>query len=124
MPIFSSVRNLTLGISFILSITTTVAQGGTGVSAISQLNYYYDGGCSAYDGNVKSPSYDTLQNYAVDGSNSVNIADCSAPGGCSCSFWTEPDAGGRQVDVNIDGNNCASNWGGGFQSYQCHADWK
>lgn len=107
---FSTLQSLTLGV--LLSSPLAV---GTYV----QINYYSDGGCQDYVLSIPNPPGSTVYNYQYSGTNSANIANCDGYLDCSCTFYTEPNGQGNQQFIMSDDNDCASNWGGGFQSFKC-----
>lgn len=87
-----------------------------------QVNYYSDGGCANWLVDVY-PFDGSCYGYKWSGTNSANIAACSAPEGynCACTFWTQDDCtGAAQIVTYGQGQeHCASNWGQGFVSMQC-----
>lgn len=108
---FFTLRGLTLGVLF-SSATLTVGQ-------YIQVNYYYDGGCSDYAIDIPNPPNDSNYNYQYSNTNSANIANCDSYDYCSCNFYTQPNSSGPMEAADYYGDNCASNWGGGFQSFTC-----
>jgi hypothetical protein len=113
---FSTIRSLPLGV-LLFSATLTV-------DAYIQVNYYWDGGCTDYALDIPMPPEQEIYNYAYTNTNSANIANCDYYW-CDCTFYAGPDGTGESWYVSSPspstaGNgNCASNWGGGFQSFIC-----
>ncbi|KAF4334072.1 hypothetical protein FBEOM_12083 [Fusarium beomiforme] len=96
----------------------------TAVSAAElKVNYYTDGGCKDYAGVSLHPVTGSgwgCYNYQWSGSNSANIADCTFPNGkCVCTFYTHKDCKGASESVVYPDDNCASNWGHGWESMKC-----
>jgi hypothetical protein len=83
-----------------------------------QVNYYWDGGCADFALDIPNPPYGNF-NYAYTGTNSANIANSDGYDWCYCNFYTQPNGGGAVEALDYYGNNCASNWGEGFQSFDC-----
>jgi len=85
-----------------------------------QVNYYTDGGCTAYASTPpNTPTNGGCYNWQWTGSNSANIANCNGFRQCTCLFYTQPNCGGAVEAAQYGGNNCASNWGAGFVSFRC-----
>jgi hypothetical protein len=111
---FSTIRNLTFGV-LLSSATSTVAQ-----SLYTQVNYYWDGGCTDYALDIPWPPNNQNFNYAYTNTNSANIASCDGYDYCECTFYAGPDSTGESWKISYFGDgNCASNWGAGFQSFNC-----
>lgn len=108
MVTFSSLQSLTL--SVLLSSTLAVGQS-------IQVNYYWDGGCEDFALALPNPPQ-IIFDYTYTGTNSENIANCDYDY-CNCQFYVEPNAVGVPIQLSWGGDNCASNWGGGFQSFHC-----
>jgi hypothetical protein len=111
---FSTIRSLTLAV-LLSSATLTVAQ-----STYMQVNYYWDGGCTDYALSIPWPPDNEIYNYAYTNTNSANIANCDGYDYCECTFYAGPDGTGESWSASYYvAENCASNWGGGFQSFNC-----
>lgn len=88
-----------------------------------QVNYYYDGGCSDFA--VSPPNVPNAlgsgdsYGYQWTYSNSANVANCDGYLVCVCLFYTGPNLEGSVQVADYGGHNCASDWGVGFQSFQC-----
>jgi hypothetical protein len=108
---FSTIQSLTLSV-LLSSATLTVAD-------YIQVNYYWDGGCSNYALDIPMPPNNSNYNYQYSNTNSANIANCDGYDYCYCTFYTQPDSSGPSQKVDYYGDNCASNWGQGFQSFTC-----
>ncbi|KAL5344294.1 hypothetical protein ACLOAV_010723 [Pseudogymnoascus australis] len=98
-----------------LGISTTVQAG-------IKVNYYHDGGCSDYAFSTTDVPYYEYHNLDPAGTNSVNIANCnvSPEKHCRCTFFADQNGGGKSVQADNPGKNCASNWGSGFKSFYCY----
>ncbi|GIJ86306.1 hypothetical protein Asppvi_005193 [Aspergillus pseudoviridinutans] len=92
-------------------------------AATLKVNYYSDGGCSKYMTSITPGTGNSCIDYVWDGSNSINIADCTFPNGkCVCTFYVQPHCNGASHTLVYGGDNCASNWGRGFYSMKCHIE--
>jgi hypothetical protein len=114
---FATVKTLALAVS--LSAPLAVVADPVLVSGDNyiQVNYYWDGGCTDYALDIPNPP-ESMFDYAYTNTNSANIANCNY-GYCSCTFYTGPNGEGSSQTVTYPSPNCASNWGGGFQSFSC-----
>ncbi|KAI0184034.1 hypothetical protein EV127DRAFT_486564 [Xylaria flabelliformis] len=86
-----------------------------------KVNYYTDGGCTAYLLSLFPFTDGSCYGYQYTGENSANIANCDAPSGatCLCTFFVQDNCEGAAQSVSYNGENCASNFGRGFQSMSC-----
>ncbi|KAG5745541.1 hypothetical protein H9Q72_014107 [Fusarium xylarioides] len=94
----------------------------TAISAAElKVNYYKDGGCSQWAGVSLHPGTSWgCYTYTWNGANSANIADCTYPNGkCACTFYTQQYCKGASETVIYPKDNCASNWGHGYESMKC-----
>jgi len=109
-------------ISLAPSILYLLAAAGRAAAGAVKVNYYSDGGCSAFM--VSIWPFDTMScyNWQWTGSNSANIAGCPTGGSCYCQFYQAANCqGGAHSAVQVPfGPSCASNWGYGFQSMRCN----
>ncbi|KAI1101328.1 hypothetical protein F4804DRAFT_13936 [Jackrogersella minutella] len=97
----------------------TVALSLATAAAAVQINYYSDGGCSQYITSPPSvPTDGSCYQYQFGGTNSANIADCDHSI-CECIFYTGANCQGAQDVAISPGDNCASDYGSGLQSFQC-----
>ncbi|TVY46620.1 hypothetical protein LOCC1_G003303 [Lachnellula occidentalis] len=97
-----------------LSTATSVAAGD-----YIQVNYYTDGDCKEYATAIKTPPEGQVYDYSYGGSNSASIAECNGYGFCTCTFYQNEGGSGVNEVATYGGNNCASNWGSGFKSFEC-----
>jgi hypothetical protein len=102
----------------VIILATTAARLVLGASI--QVNYYSDGGCSDYLTSVFPYDTGVCYGYEWNGMNSANIVNYNGGFGTPiCAFYPEPNC---QGGANVQGpppDNCASNWGQGFQSMAC-----
>ena len=85
-----------------------------------QVNYYSDGGCADYMLAIHPSTDFACYDYQWTGSNSVNIASTTFPNGDTvCTFYTQSGCSGASQTIVYPNNNCASNYGHGFESMKC-----
>jgi hypothetical protein len=85
------------------------------------VNYYSDGGCQNRILSLPNvPQGGSCYEYQWNGMNSADIRNCQSSE-CHCRFFAGPYFGnGVFKDVVIpEAQNCASNWGAGFQYFEC-----
>lgn len=84
-----------------------------------QINYYKDGGCSDFNASPPSvPTDGSCYQWQFSGTNSANVANCDHSV-CQCTFYSGANCQGAQDVATSPGDNCASNFGPGFQSFRC-----
>ncbi|KAI1206001.1 uncharacterized protein F4807DRAFT_464009 [Annulohypoxylon truncatum] len=97
---------------------TAVLSLATAATAI-QVNYYTDGGCTQFNTSPPNvPTDGSCYQYQFSGTNSANVANCDHSV-CECIFYTGANCQGAQDVAISPGDNCASNYGPGFQSFRC-----
>ncbi|KAK6957706.1 hypothetical protein Daesc_000494 [Daldinia eschscholtzii] len=86
-----------------------------------KVNYYTDGGCTAYLVSIFPFTDGSCYDYSYTGDNSANIANCDASGGstCHCTFYAQSGCQGAAQSIAYNSGNCASNYGHGFLSMKC-----
>ncbi|KAI8959012.1 hypothetical protein F5Y11DRAFT_334438 [Daldinia sp. FL1419] len=83
-----------------------------------QVNYYTDGGCTAYLVSIFPSTDGSCYDYSYTGDNSANIANCDSSN-CQCTFYAQSGCQGAAQTISYNSGNCASNYGHGFLSMKC-----